>query len=75
MVARFGPNVWDEENRYAGAFEVLTAETFDTFFIAAEKAAGVEEDGLSIMCSSVMDFPEEATANADTIALARLIRA
>lgn len=36
--------------------------------------AGCTVEGLTVECSSTLDFPEEATQNAKTIATARAIR-
>lgn len=53
---------------------IQTLQEYRSFLKARADAQGVEMKDLTVMASSSMDFPEENTKNADTIALAHLIR-
>jgi hypothetical protein len=53
---------------------ITSARDFGEFLISEAARHGVNPDDLIVAVSSTMDFPEEATSNPETIALARELR-
>ena len=54
-------------------FVVKSVEAYDEFLAEQAEASGVDIDELSVMESSSMHFPDEATSNLKTIELAKAV--
>jgi len=54
--------------------QIMSENDLRQFLISKANEAGIAANELSVMASSALDFPEEFTKNAETIALARAIK-